>query len=484
MAQDGAGKDGSPREGAEASNQWSRLHLWQVQYVRDILMILGVIALFWLGQKLSIVTVPVLLAILFAYLFEPVIQWLMRRTRLKRHGAVASILVAIVLFIVVPGALALSYGAIQGAALVRTIVGNTSALTDAVNATKQVREQERVLAEADADLEVEAGSDPTPPGDGAGGAAEGGQAAPVDTPPTREDIETELAKRRAAEANAVRALREQAGQSWVDLHEWLIGSNEREDLTVALDYVGDYLEAEAGRVAQAAAGVSANAVGFAFGFLSRAFGILFMLFLTAFFFYFFATGWVEFKVFTRKLLPEHNRERIVDLAVKFDRVIAAFIRGRLTIAFIQSIVFTLGYWVIGVPAAFILGPVVALLSIVPYLALVGVPVAVALLWLENHTGVRGNVLYVLAAPTLFYFFAQALDDYVWTPMIQGKETGMSTPAILFASLAGGALFGVFGLLIAIPIAACLKILVQEVFWPKFRAWAEGEEADFLPIERG
>jgi len=88
------------------------------------------------------------------------------------------------------------------------------------------------------------------------------------------------------------------------------------------------------------------------------------------------------------------------------------------------------------------------------------------------------------APTLFYFIGQALDDYVWTPKIQGKSTDMSTPMILFASLAGGVLFGVFGLLIAIPLAACLKILLQEIFWPRFKAWAEGRENDFLPIGRG
>ncbi len=490
MAKDGAGKSkkGGQEEHAEPSAEWARLHLWQVQYVRDVLMVLGVIALFWLGQKLSIVTVPVLLAILFAYLFEPVIQFLMSRTRLKRQGAVTAILVTIVLGVVVPGALALSYGVIQGAALIRTVGANTIALNESVQAVRNVRGLERELENAQAGLEP-------PPDETPAEQAEGEQAteesAPessdaTDTPSgprSVENIEEDLAKARTAEEQAVQDLEDVAGPAWVDLHEWLIGANELEDLTVALDYVGDYLEAEAGRVAQAAAGVSANAVGVAVAFLSKAFGVLFMLFLTAFFFYFFATGWVEFKGFTQKLLPEKNRDRVVDLAVKFDRVIAAFIRGRLTIAFIQAIVFTIGYWIIGVPAAFILGPIVAVLSIVPYLALVGVPVAILLLWLENHTGLRGNVLYVIAAPTVFYFVAQALDDYVWTPMIQGKETGMSTPAILFASLAGGVLFGVFGLLIAIPIAACLKILIQEIFWPRFRAWAEGEAQDFLPIER-
>jgi hypothetical protein len=38
------------------------------------------------------------------------------------------------------------------------------------------------------------------------------------------------------------------------------------------------------------------------------------------------------------------------------------------------------------------------------------------------------------------------------------------------------------LLIAIPIAACLKILTQEIFWPRFKAWAEGRAGDPLPIE--
>ncbi len=492
----GKNKGGGAGEGAQP--EWSRLHLWQVQYVRDALMVLGVIGLFWLGQKLSIVTVPVLLAILLAYLFEPVIHFLMTRTRLKRQGAVTAILITIVLGIVVPGALALSYGAIQGAALVRTVGGNTIALSDAVNASRAVRAAERELD--DARTAAAALEEQTPaPDDGSTQETDGGAddasaqtedpgadpgADSRDTEERLAALKTGLAESRAEESVRMRDLDEQAGPAWVDLHNWLIGANERQDLTEVLSLVGDWLQAEAGRVAQAAAGVSANAVGVAFAFLSGAFSILFMLFLTAFFFYFFATGWVEFKGFTKTLLPEKNRDKIIHLAIEFDRVIAAFIRGRLTIAFIQAIVFTLGYWIIGVPAAFILGPVVAILSIVPYLALVGVPVAITLLWLENHTGIRGNILFVIAAPTLFYFVAQALDDYVWTPMIQGKETGMSTPAILFASLAGGVLFGVFGLLIAIPIAACLKILIQEIFWPRFRAWAEGDAKDFLPIDGG
>ena len=63
-------------------------------------------------------------------------------------------------------------------------------------------------------------------------------------------------------------------------------------------------------------------------------------------------------------------------------------------------------------------------------------------------------------------------------MIQGKSTGMDTPTILFATLAGGSLMGIYGLLLAIPLAACLKILLQELFWPRFQEWIAGKRPDF------
>jgi predicted PurR-regulated permease PerM len=60
---------------------------------------------------------------------------------------------------------------------------------------------------------------------------------------------------------------------------------------------------------------------------------------------------------------------------------------------------------------------------------------------------------------------------------------MDVPTILFASIAGGALAGFYGLLVAIPAAACVKILLNEVFWPRFRAWSHGEAPDLLPIRK-
>ncbi|MFN8730839.1 MAG: hypothetical protein ACK5Z4_13375, partial [Planctomyces sp.] len=58
---------------------WRTLHVWQLQPVRDVLLLALVAWLVYLGYVLSVVTVPLLLAMALAYLFEPVVAYLTRR---------------------------------------------------------------------------------------------------------------------------------------------------------------------------------------------------------------------------------------------------------------------------------------------------------------------------------------------------------------------------------------------------------------------
>jgi predicted PurR-regulated permease PerM len=164
-----------------------------------------------------------------------------------------------------------------------------------------------------------------------------------------------------------------------------------------------------------------------------------------------------------------------------DRAIAAFIRGRLTICAILMVHYSIGYFLIGVPAPFLLGPIVAILALFPYISSLGVPVAILLLYLEPHTGIRAEWWWVVFAPIGVFATAQALDDYVLTPTIQGKHTDMNVAMILFASISGGLLGGFYGLLLAIPAAACIRILIIEVMLPRIKAWSEGRAQDLLPI---
>lgn len=460
----------NPNEHTHNQPAWSRLHLWQMQPIRDVLLGLGIFALIIIGQKTSVVTVPLLLAILLAYLFEPVIVWLMGRFGISRRTSVISIMTALVIGVVIP----LSVG---GAYAVGQLIGFTSSTIGNVNRIAQaIEEDDQQIAR----LKLTGLYVPSDPNEEVteeiGGPWLWVYDTILDSKPLDEPVNVNSTSSEGEDP-------EDSVDADAEVEPTpVIVSRGQSQFGKALGAAIDWISDNSDRVAQTTASVSIDLVNRALGLVGAAFGLSFMLFVTAFFFFFTATEWVQLKQFGTNLLPDKNRERIIDLLQKFDAVISGFIRGRITIAFIQAIVFSIGYFLIGVPGAFILGPVVAILSIVPYLALIGLPISVSLLALQGHTGFRGEWWWVFGAPTALYFLGQALDDYIWTPMIQGKSTGMDTPTILFASLAGGALFGVFGLLIAIPIAACVKILIQEIFWPRFKEWAEGRADDPLPIE--
>jgi predicted PurR-regulated permease PerM len=242
----------------------------------------------------------------------------------------------------------------------------------------------------------------------------------------------------------------------------------------------------AAAVGRTAVGGSATALAAVLGTFVSVGTVLFMLLLTLFFFFFLCTAWGRVVARGEKFIPHHDKFRWLRIIRQMDRVIAGFVRGRLTICAILALYMTAAYWAIGVPAWLILGPLVGMLFIVPFIHGLGVPVAMLLMWLQagdSGGGFREEWWWIVFAPIGVYLVAQFLDDWVLTPIIQGNNTDMDTPTILFASIAGGSLAGVYGLLLAIPVAACIKILAREFLWPRVDAWVKGYEQDFLPIGR-
>lgn len=478
---------------------WRELHLWQMQPVRDILLILVIIGVVYLGYLVRIVTTPLLLAMLLAYLFEPVVSWLTKRWRLGRQTAVTAILVATVLFVVVPTVLAAAFGLVQAAGAAGTIASNTRTLLASVES-----ETPETRAQAFNELEGKAWQDLsiwlTELKDGAKrrrSESEGtrpdptSQSDPISQPDLAgaTDLPAQPATTPQATTSADSSQATSTPPEEDDDGGWaptLLTKGGQEGIyrlsDMALRWIGNNAEVLAASIGRRAIGTGADAVSVALRTLGSIGLIAFTAFLTAFFFFFISTGYGKVLEFWRDLIPDRKQGKVIDLASKMNVAVSGFVRGRLTIAAIQAIFFSVGYLLIGVPGWLLLGPLVAILSIVPYAALIGVPISMLLLYLEpNALAFQDTLWWTLLAPLAVYFGGQALDDYVLTPTIQGKSTGMDTPTILFASLAGGALAGVYGLLLAIPVAACIKILLQELFWPRFKRWAQGKERDFLPI---
>ncbi|MEX0745930.1 MAG: AI-2E family transporter [Phycisphaeraceae bacterium] len=188
-------------------------------------------------------------------------------------------------------------------------------------------------------------------------------------------------------------------------------------------------------------------------------------------------------------VPATHRERTLDIVRQMDWSVSAFIRGRLIQAIVVAVVLSVGWWLAGVPYWLLLGVGSGLLNLIPYAAVVGWPIAVGLAWLDSLTGgaaaeattavngaiAEGDAVFdlwsVLVWPSAVYLLAQGLDGWVIEPLVQGQATNLDPLTVLLAVLLGGSLMGLLGLMIAIPLAACLKILAKEVVLPQLRTWA-------------
>lgn len=192
--------------------------------------------------------------------------------------------------------------------------------------------------------------------------------------------------------------------------------------------------------------------------------------IIAFCFFFFCWHWAAILAWFDQFIPKKGRDTTLDVLVKMDRSVSAFIRGRLMQALVMGVILSIGWWIAGVPYWLLLGMGCGLLNLVPFLAAVGWIVAITLATVDHLSTPAAFNIMVLVWPTAVYLVAQALDGWVIEPVVQGKATNLDPLTVLLAVLIGGSLAGLLGMLLAIPAAACIKILGHEVIVPRLREY--------------
>jgi predicted PurR-regulated permease PerM len=157
------------------------------------------------------------------------------------------------------------------------------------------------------------------------------------------------------------------------------------------------------------------------------------------------------------LFPADRRDQIVDVTEDIHRTLARYLRRQgVLIALVGAaaflgleIIFHLRY---ALPLAVFTGVV----EIVPFLGPV-VAASVAALIALSQGGVG-----LLAGVIVFYFVLRQVEDQVVMPVVLGSAVELHPLVVIFAVLAGGALFGVLGTLAAVPIAASIKVIVDSM----------------------
>lgn len=131
-----------------------------------------------------------------------------------------------------------------------------------------------------------------------------------------------------------------------------------------------------------------------------------------------------------------------------------YFRGQALVALCVGVLFSIGFLIMGLPLAIILGMFIGLLNMVPYLQLVSIPVTALLCLIYSAQSADGFWIIFLEAMAV-YAVVQSIQDLFLTPKIMGKAMGLN-PAIILLSLSiWGSLFGLLGMIIALPMTTLL-----------------------------
>lgn len=157
------------------------------------------------------------------------------------------------------------------------------------------------------------------------------------------------------------------------------------------------------------------------------------------------------------LIPDGARAEVFHVARRLNRAIGGFFRGQLAVALIVGIMCSIGLAIIDLRFWFLVGMIAGLFNLVPLIGpwVGGIPGVV--IALTTGSPVKAALVVAIMAG------AQQIDNHLITPYVMQRAVRLHPAAVVLALLAGGTLGGFFGLLLAVPVTAVLKILVGHVW---------------------
>lgn len=154
-------------------------------------------------------------------------------------------------------------------------------------------------------------------------------------------------------------------------------------------------------------------------------------------------------------IPNYIRPMTVKFIKECNEILSAFFRGQFLVMIALALIYGIGLTLAGLKLGFMIGFIGGMLSIVPYLGSIFVIVVASIMGIIQFESWHGLIGIFIA-----YFVGQAIEGYILTPYLVGERIGLHPVAVIFAIMAGGTLFGFFGVLVALPVAAVIKVFLM------------------------
>ena len=179
------------------------------------------------------------------------------------------------------------------------------------------------------------------------------------------------------------------------------------------------------------------------------------LMLVPFFVFYTLIDFSKWRVSLEELIPPRFREPFKQLFDESGRILQAYVRGQLLIGAIMAVCYAIGFFFLGVPAWAGIAMIAGLLNAIPY---VGTVLGIVLA--GGFTAAGGGGFWDIMAVLGVFVAVQSLEGYVLTPRILGGRLNLHPMAVFLGLLIGGKLFGLLGIVLAIPAIAISKVFLK------------------------
>lgn len=212
-----------------------------------------------------------------------------------------------------------------------------------------------------------------------------------------------------------------------------------------LTQIGETIRARGGEFAQAILGSALGVIN----------AVVLMVVVPVVAFYL-LLDWDQMVARVDSWLPRDHAPVIRQLAGEVDAVLAAFVRGQISVCLILGTFYSVALMLTGLQFGMIVGAIAGAITFIPYVgALVGGALAIGLALFQFW----GDWVWIGLVAGIFVL-GQFLEGNVITPKLVGESVGLHPVWLLFALSVFGALFGFLGLLVAVPVAASIGVLAR------------------------
>jgi predicted PurR-regulated permease PerM len=157
------------------------------------------------------------------------------------------------------------------------------------------------------------------------------------------------------------------------------------------------------------------------------------------------------------LVPRRWKDEVHEVAIEIHRTLGSYVRGQLTANIVLGALYATGLRFVDVRFAVPIGILTGMLAFVPYVGfMTGLSLALAMAALDwRGVGTLAEVMIVMGV-------VQLLDGLVVTPRIVGRSVGLAPLEVIATMMAAASIFGFFGVLLAVPLGAVVKIVARRV----------------------